>query len=82
MGRSKVEIEGMFPIVRFFGTWDGVLDAIETSSGRHRPTHQEQRKWVRFGEIPRMYELALRRICGERKQFCTAADFIARKVKS
>lgn len=77
VGRKRVEVGGIFPIVRLFGTWDAVLDAIETSSGRPRPTHQEQRKWARARQIPRMYELSLRRYCGERKQLCEAADFIS-----
>lgn len=82
VGRKRVEVGGIFPIVRLFGTWDAVLDAIETSSGRPRPTHQEQRKWARARQIPRMYELSLRRYCGERKQLCEAADFIATARRS
>jgi hypothetical protein len=77
MPPPRIAFENKFPIVRLFANWDAVLDAMAAASGRQRPTHQEQRKWARAGQIPRMYELALRRYCADRRQYCEASDFIA-----
>lgn len=76
-GRARTEIAGLFPIIRLFKSWEHVLEAMADESGRPMPSHKEQRKWACAGEIPRTYELAIRRYCGERQQYCLVSDFLA-----